>query len=214
MELIPRAAAGLPPSEASRRPVAEVVGMTVHYTTGQELGRENTAEWWHNIYHDHTERRGWDDVGYHYGIDAAGRVYEGRPVDRVGAHAGTSKGNRRWLGVAFLGNDDPGVNDVTPEARGAFVTLLAELDELFGHELRVNGHRDHKPTTCPGDELYAFLVPLRRRATAEAGPPAVSDDLAYLSATDRRRLAAAVRASGHNPGGRIDVPDVVAALLR
>src|SRR6185436_14898125 len=36
----------------------------------------------------HQVRRGWADIGYHYVIDGAGRIWEAREIKWQGAHAG------------------------------------------------------------------------------------------------------------------------------
>lgn len=61
----------------------------------------------------HMERRGWTDVGYHFLIardsrDGHWKVYEGRPIEYVGAHAGLLHGriplNRGTIGIALAGS--------------------------------------------------------------------------------------------------------------
>lgn len=178
LNLRTRAMVGLPASSAPRGRLEPVV--VAHYSTGQERGRTDTDRWWRDIWQYHTgqqldgrpapkDAHDWTDIAYHFGIESYGRVLEGRPLDRLGAHAGTTAGNRR-IGVCFLGNDDPGVRDVTAEAEAAFVSLLRTLDAHKGQRVTLEGHRDHKSTACPGDELYGLLPALR--AAADRGTPA------------------------------------------
>lgn len=157
---------GLPASRASKaslRPAS-----TDHYTTGEELGRPDTFAWWRDIFDYHTRKLGWDDIGYHFGYDRYGRILEGRPLDRRGAHAGTSDGNLR-VGVVFLGDDDPNYQDVTDEARSARAHIDMHLLRHFDRGLDYDGHRDHKATGCPGDEIYTEIIPALRNGTLE--PP-------------------------------------------
>ena len=52
----------------------------------------------------HRETREWGDIGYHYAVDRAGRVWETRPIDWQGAHVRDhNEGN---IGVMALGNFD------------------------------------------------------------------------------------------------------------
>lgn len=129
-------------------------GKTAHYSTGEELGVEDTAQWTRNIQGFHMDDRGWDDVGYHFLYDRFGNIYEGRPLLTVGAHAGHSTGNRT-AGCCFLGDDDPG-QDVPDIARSALAHLSVHIDRQT-REGPWFGHRDWKNTPCPGDEIYAFL---------------------------------------------------------
>lgn len=126
----------------------------LHYTTGQELGRPDSAEWVRQLQRYHQETLKWDDIGYNYLIDSAGRIFEGRGRDVAGAHC--PGWNVRAWGVAFLGNDDPGV-DVPDAARRSFVQLRDSLQQYAGRQLLLKGHRDEKATACPGDELYGWL---------------------------------------------------------
>ena len=50
----------------------------------------------------HRHIRGWNDVGYHYLIDWEGRVLEGRPLDRLGAHV--ERHNTGSVGIVLMGD--------------------------------------------------------------------------------------------------------------
>ncbi len=144
-------------SGGARRPRREVEGMTIHHTTGDTLGNPNTVAWVLNIYRFHTgPQRGWADIGYAYLVDRYGNVFTGRGRFRQLAH---SPGyNRSRLGVAYLGTGRAG--HVTPEAKRAFVGLRHWLREGGGMRNMdgLDGHRDLKLTSCPGDALYEWAV--------------------------------------------------------
>lgn len=147
-----------PPADPpATTPIGERSGVMAHYTTGQELGREDTAAWVKEIQRYHQYGNGWDDIGYNYLIDREGRIFEGRGRDVIGAHA---KGaNTAYVGVAFLGNDDKGVQDVTPAARASFAALyewLRKAAKKSAKSFARKGHRDVNDTQCPGDELYGW----------------------------------------------------------
>lgn len=69
------------------------------------------------VLQSHQETRGWDDIGYHFLIaqdsqDGRWKVYEGRALDKIGAHAGIltpKKGsakislNPNTIGIALVG---------------------------------------------------------------------------------------------------------------
>ena len=48
--------------------------------------------------------KGWAGCGYHYFIDKKGKVYIGRPVDTIGAHAKEGGYNRNSIAVCFEGD--------------------------------------------------------------------------------------------------------------
>ena len=127
------------------------------------------------IYHYHTISRGWGDIGYNYLIDPLGNIYEGRyGGDKViGAHALCH--NNGSLGIAIIGNYE---NHQIPEpAAEALVSLVAKKSKQHSIDPKGNsvfrgkklaniyGHRDVRPTACPGEMLYAFLPILRERVS-------------------------------------------------
>ncbi|HYE03451.1 MAG TPA: peptidoglycan recognition family protein [Phycisphaerales bacterium] len=106
----------------------------------------------------HVEDRGWADIGYHYIIDPAGRVWEGRSTRYQGAHVADTNENN--LGIMVMGNFDQ--QTPTPQA-------LAALERFTGQQMaryriplaRVHTHQELKPTRCPGNALQAFMVRAR-----------------------------------------------------
>lgn len=99
------------------------------------------------------------DIGYHYLIDPAGRVWQGRPLQWQGAHvARTNEGN---LGVCCLGN--------FMQQRPSQAQLVA-LDRFVAAQMkhyrippgRVYTHRELGQTLCPGDNLQPYIADSRR----------------------------------------------------
>lgn len=148
-----------------------------------------------SIYAFHTGSNKWCDIAYNFLIDRFGRIWEGRlgGVDQpiIGGHA---KGfNTNSVGVAFLGQHQPGAS---PAAVRPSAASLTAAGQIIGWKLalhnrdpqastlvvskgspkypegqavtlhRVSGHRDVGLTSCPGDLLYTELATIR--ATAKA----------------------------------------------
>jgi len=126
------------------------------------------------IYHYHTVSRGWGDIGYNYLIDPLGNVYEGRyGGDKViGAH--TLCHNHGTLGISVIGNYE---ESAVPEpALMSLISLIAKkakehrLDPKGITSFRgkvvpnVIGHRDLRPTACPGKNIWNALPKIRERA--------------------------------------------------
>jgi hypothetical protein len=113
------------------------------------------------------------DIGYHYLIDRAGRVVEGRPMYAQGAHA-SGDNNIGNIGICLLGNfasqDNRGAayrtaQRPTAEQLQTLDRLLDELRAIYGIERsQVQGHRELKSTECPGEELSQWVK--RYRATS------------------------------------------------
>jgi hypothetical protein len=106
---------------------------------------------WHAIQHYHTKVRGWDDIGYHAGIELIGDKYLclfGRPDVVVGAH--TYGFNQNSLGFCFVGNFDdaaPCESRLRTAARRVLVPWAVRYDIPL---MRIKAHRDFSDKTCPG----------------------------------------------------------------
>ena len=98
------------------------------------------------------QSRGWPDLAYHFMIDAAGNVYEGRPVEAVG-DTGTEYDPTGHLLICCEGNFDE--QELPPAQYGALIRMVAWGVAEYGVDpASVQGHRDVAATSCPGDRLY------------------------------------------------------------
>lgn len=112
-----------------------------------------------NIRQIHTRDRGWADIGYHYIIDRAGRVIEGRPIKFQGAHV--SQNNPHNLGILVLGNfEKQKPSNAQVQSLGRFTKLMMRTHGVAGNA--VHTHQEIKPTQCPGRTLQAHINQLRR----------------------------------------------------
>lgn len=102
--------------------------------------------------------KGWGDIGYHYLVDPAGRIWEGRPLKWQGAHvANQNPGN---IGICTLGNYEkqrPTTTQLT--AIEDFVQVLMRKHDV--HVSEVYTHRELAATDCPGRYLQPRLVAMR-----------------------------------------------------
>lgn len=117
----------------------------VHYSEGP------TTQTVRSIQDFHMGGRGWSDIGYNFLVDVQGRIYEGRGWLTVGAHAPGH--NSSGVGVCMIGRD----GDATPAAERAIRWLYDEAVRRAGRNLTKLGHRDVYATSCPGDQLYAWV---------------------------------------------------------
>jgi len=67
----------------------------------------------------HINKRNWSDVGYHYLISSDGQIFEGRPIDRVGSHAGSTIQSRQELKENF-GQNYKNLNPSSPDYLAKF----------------------------------------------------------------------------------------------
>ena len=99
------------------------------------------------------------DIGYHYAIDPAGRIWSCRPLNYQGAHVrGQNPGN---LGIVVLGNyDKQSVNRAQQAAIATFLSLQARRYRV--PVSRIHTHQEMAATACPGRSLQQFMVKARR----------------------------------------------------
>lgn len=121
----------------------------------------------------HMNDRGMADVGYHFLIDRAGRVYEGRPLFAQGAHS-SGDHNIGNIGICLLGNfvSDPASGPDHAVAQAPTVLQMETLERLVGEVCstydiagsQVWGHQHWKSTACPGPHLMAWAQRYRSLA--------------------------------------------------
>lgn len=136
-----------------------------------------------SFYDFHTSERGWDDIAYNFLIDSDGGIWEGRKGSLEGPVAGDATGGNQGFSqlVCIIGNYDS--TQPSPASLKALVALLAWLAERYdiptaaGSEVSfesrgsnrhppgsevvtptITGHRTMSRTSCPGDNLNAYVV--------------------------------------------------------
>lgn len=103
---------------------------------------------------------GWADIGYHYVIDPAGRVYEARPIRYQGAHV--KNNNPGNLGVMVLGNFEK--QRPSPAAEQSLDRFLADRMSYYNIRVtRLYTHKELRPTACPGRALQNHMDASRGR---------------------------------------------------
>ena len=107
----------------------------------------------------HVNDRGWGDIGYHYIVDRAGRLWAGRDPRYQGAHV--KENNEHNLGILVLGNFDR--QSPTQPQLDTLVTALRTLRSQCNVPVsRVHTHQELMSTACPGRVLQSRMVALRQ----------------------------------------------------
>lgn len=149
--------------------------LTVHHTNMEGIpapragaGEADNAAYMRRLQRAHQLNNGWADLGYQFVIDADGRLWEGRGLDYVGAHAGRRGGrnnNLENIGISLMGNFE----HASP-TQAALRTLSSTLDSFrtrYGiARTAVYGHREFKNTACPGDVLMRWVSSYRGGAAS------------------------------------------------
>ncbi len=155
-DIVPAQAWGSVPADASRARRHAIERITVHHGGLAFAPGRDTAEYLRALQAWSRRDRLWIDVPYHFVIDPAGRVYEGRDI----AFAGDTNTDYDPAGhalVVVLGNfevEEPGERQLA-----ALVSVLAHLSATYQVPPgRIGGHRDHAANTaCPGRNLARYL---------------------------------------------------------
>ncbi|XP_017847354.1 peptidoglycan-recognition protein LB isoform X2 [Drosophila busckii] len=100
----------------------------------------------------HQVDRGWNDIGYSFGIGGDGMIYTGRGFNVVGAHS--PKYNDKSVGIVFIGDwrtELPPAN-MLQAAKDliAFGVAQGYIDAAY----KLLGHRQVRETECPGGRLF------------------------------------------------------------
>jgi hypothetical protein len=149
--------------------------ITVHHTAEpfSSLSAAAAGAEVKNIQDQHMNERtpGWADIGYHFLIDPAGNIIEGRPLYAQGAHASGSN-NIGNIGICLLGNfvsqPDRGADYLHAQQPSAsqLSSLSQLIDNLRGHysieRSSVFGHKELKSTACPGPTLSRWVANYRQ----------------------------------------------------
>lgn len=119
----------------------------------------------------HVEDRGWSDIGYHYIIDRDGKIADGRPLDRVGAHV--QGHNTGTVGICLLGGAGSSATDAfednfTPEQDQALRALIARLQAQYPSITKVTGHNQYAAKACPGFDVPRWHARQAPRTAAES----------------------------------------------
>jgi len=134
-------------------------GFVVHYSAAN---KDQTVR---SIQNFHMDSNGWRDIGYNWLVTVDGRVWEGRQHtwDAIGAHV--QDHNTENIGCCMIGTDA----DVTDEAKRSIRWLYDEACRLAGRTLAKRYHSQYASTSCPGNNLRAWVQAGMPISTTEGG---------------------------------------------
>lgn len=188
--VIPKAAWGAVPVAGEFTPHV-IEEITVHHTAVMlETNADAPARArQHQAYH---QSLGWPDLAYHFLVDANGHVYEGRPLDAAGDTA-TNYEPAGHLLICCEGDFDR--QRIGTAQYGALVAMLAWGSTQYGvATAAIKGHRDLAATSCPGDDLYAYLSDGRLAAAVDEQIASGPARLELLDTESALALVAAIEA--------------------
>lgn len=174
-KFVPRSAWGARPRGATptTHPIGSTLGVTLHWE-GPHMGsfpHSACDDKVRGIEDFHRDTRDWADIAYNALVCPHGYVFEGRGVWTKSAANGSTEDNDNWYAVCGLWGDG---DAFTAEAKVGFIEAVQWLRSEGGAGSRVNGHRDHKSTECPGDAVYRWLQNANFSADPTPPPPPIT----------------------------------------
>ena len=178
--IISRTEWGARPPTNDYSPHPYYIKLTLHHAAGFSADNiDEGKEQLRAIQDLHQVVRGWSDIGYHFVVDKAGNIYQGRPETVIGAHVlDNNTGN---IGVCVLGCYHPPElycgDWLTDATTNSLVALYGWISGEYNYDPNVlKGHRDYpyNDTSCPGNNVYEKLSWFRdeiERYMELGGPP-------------------------------------------
>ncbi len=139
------------------RPVRYI---TVHHDGSTAFYASDTASSTARLESIRRGHRGqqWGDIGYHFAVDRAGRVFQCRPLSWQGAHV--KDHNDGNIGVVNLGNFDL-QTPTEAQVRGLQKILVSLQAQYRVPVSRVRTHQEWAATACPGRSMQHYMNTLR-----------------------------------------------------
>ena len=132
-----------------------------HIMIHHSLTKDSGTVSWNDIRHFHIKTQGWNDIGYHAGIElideatdsaeAAYEIFLGRPLTHYGAHCYQEGMNRKAIGFMFCGNFDveKPSNEMLVKACKYFIRPMMEIFNIKDENI-VGHNKYYKEKSCPG----------------------------------------------------------------
>ena len=171
LRIFSRKRIGLRAPKGPYGPRGTLTHVSIHHggpVGGPRFSFKTASETWRSWQAFHMDTNGWNDIGYHFGVDAYGRLYEGRPVTALPAAVGGH--NTGSLGIVFL--QDGRFHKLTFLQRRTLKELfekgipsrgippLKKLAKDPRDGVGVFGHREysgHESNACPGGLIMEHL---------------------------------------------------------
>ena len=162
LRVIPRSTwAKGPPIGRRLNPMGSFEHITIHHEGWTRVlfsDVQSTAKRLESIRKSHLDNLHAGDIGYHYVIDRAGRLWEGRSLRYQGAHVRNH--NPHNIGIMVLGNFS--VQHPTDVQMATLNQTLRSLIRQYRVPIqKIHTHKELMPTSCPGNSLQRSMVVLR-----------------------------------------------------
>lgn len=122
---------------------------------------------------------GWAGIGYHFYVRKDGSVYQGRPIDWIGAHAGASSGyNKKSVGICFEGKYDSTDKSMPAAQLKAGQELVSYVKSKYPTIKEIKKHSECTATSCPGKYFpFAEIAKGSISTVASVAKPTTSNNV-------------------------------------
>jgi N-acetylmuramoyl-L-alanine amidase len=130
------------------RKITEIIIHCSATPEGLEISVDIIRDW-------HVKQRGWSDIGYHYVIGLDGVLFDGRPIEEIGAHC--LGHNTHSIGICYVGGLDLSGNPKdtrTDEQKNTLDKLLGDLKQVYP-DATIHGHNEFSNKACPCFDVKA-----------------------------------------------------------
>ena len=152
------------PMFSRMNPMNGISAITVHHAamlvSATSPSKSEVINDLRRIQRDHIKRMTAGDIGYHFIVDRAGRVWEGRSLGLQGAHVKDK--NPHNIGVMLLGDFE--LQFPSEQQKASLKQLLSWLMKRYSvPAASLHTHRELGPTACPGRYLQPHVEAFRSR---------------------------------------------------
>ena len=157
--------------------------LIVHHTGGTDANPlADTSGQSFEIVDEWHKQKGWDKIGYHYFIDKAGNITQGRKDDEEGAHC--IGYNTKSLGICLAGNFDLSLPTVAQKNTLRDILTLKSKQYAIPLE-KIVPHRFASAKTCYGKLLGEDFA--RKLITVVKPPSKLAILIKQLQALDEEQ---------------------------
>lgn len=102
-------------------------------------------------------QRGWKGIGYHYLVGLDGEIWQGRPVETIGAH--TEGHNANSIGVCYVGGVDHSMKAKDTRTPDQILSLVKLIGDLHGQypQATIHGHNEYATKACPSFDVKEWI---------------------------------------------------------
>lgn len=132
--------------------------LTIHHTAVPDTDGSDINVRLRQMQAYHIDNNGWCDIGYHFIVSQAGKIYQGRSDERrPGAHTGNQ--NNGNIGVSLIGNYE--ANPLIEVQIDAAIRILSWIKQTYPgigwSRTNIKGHKEWpgQSTACPGKNFMA-----------------------------------------------------------